>query len=113
MIEITEKDWFEKGKRLYGEDIETWEFKCWFCGRVQSMKSIREDQAKGILSQRFGKLKKGDSFTPEQCCYAPDCDYVSNGLFTTGVLVIVDPELPHNEALKKNCLYVLAFAKEG
>lgn len=108
---LSQEEWFHLGVMLYGPDLENWEFKCFFCNRVQSVKSIREEQAKGILSKRYGKLNKGDEVFPEQCCYSPKCDYVSNGLLTTGVLVVNDTSKPHDEALKKNCCYVLPFAK--
>lgn len=104
-------EWLKLATDIYGTDPENWEFRCFFCERVQSIKSIREEQAKGILSKRYGKLKKGDYVLPEQCCYSPDCDYVSNGLFTTGILVVYDPTKPHDEARKENCCYVLPFAK--
>lgn len=108
---LSQKEWEQLGTALYGPDQTDWEFKCFFCNRVQSLKSIREEQAKGVRSKRYGELKKGDKVFPEQCCYSPDCDYVSNGLFTTGVLIVYDPLKPHNEALKENCCYVLPFAK--
>lgn len=108
---LSQKEWEQLGTALYGSDQADWEFKCFFCNRVQSLKSIREEQAKGVRSKRCGELKKGDKVFPEQCCYSPKCDYVSNGLFTTGVLVVYDPSMPHNEALKENCCYVLPFAR--
>lgn len=111
-MEISKNEWIKKGKMLYGEDPNVWEFKCYFCGRVQSAKSIREDQEKGVLSKRYGKLKKGDPFSPEQCCYGPDCNYVANGLFTTGILIILDETEPHDAARKENCTFVLPFAGE-
>ena len=111
-MQISKDDWLAMGERLYGKDTENWEFKCLFCERVQSAKSIREEQKKGVVSKRYGKLKKGDDFSPELCCYGQDCDYVANGLFTSGVLVILDPSQPHDEARKKNCTYVVPFAKE-
>lgn len=108
---LSQDEWIQLGTKLYGPDQADWEFECFFCKRIQSLKSMREEQKKGILSKRYGKLKNGDKVFPEQCCYSPDCDYVSNGLFTTGVLVVYEPDKPHNEALKKNCCYVLPFAK--
>lgn len=110
---FSKEDWIKRGTELYGEDRDNWEFYCWFCKKVQSLKSIRENQDKGLLSMRYGKLMKGDNVSPEQCCYSPDCDYVSNGLLTTGILVIYDPDLPHNASLKKNCTFVLPFAKDA
>lgn len=112
MVVMSKDEWYALGVKLYGEDQTNWEFRCFFCNRVQSLKSIREEQAKGIVSMRYGKLKTGDKVFPEQCCYGHDCNYVSNGLFTTGVLVVYDPEKPHDEARKENCCYVLPFAKE-
>lgn len=110
-VVLSQDEWVQLGMMHYGPDQIDWEFSCWFCGRVQSLKSIRDEQNKGIQSKRYGKLKKGDKVFPEQCCYSPDCDYVSNGLFTTGVLVVYDPKQPHDEAMKENCCYVLPFAK--
>lgn len=113
MVELTKQEWLEKGTKLYGTDNELWEFRCPWCQRVQSAKSIREQNEKGIVTQRMGRLfKKGDKFAPEINCYSPDCDFASNGLFHSSVLVIFDPAIPHNEALKKNCIYALPFAKE-
>ena len=49
-MQISKDDWLAMGERLYGKDTENWEFKCLFCERVQSAKSIREEQKKGVVS---------------------------------------------------------------
>lgn len=113
MVEITKQEWLANGEKLYGRDTESWEFRCIICNRVQSARSIREEQKKGIKSLRFGLMKKGDAFVPECDCYSPDCDYIANGLITTDILVIKDSAKPHDAALKENCCYVLPFAKGG
>lgn len=65
------------------------------------------------MTLRHGRLfKKGDALFVEGNCYSPDCDFASNGLFTSGVLVILDPAKQHDEAKKENCIFVLPFAKE-
>ena len=90
--------------------MEDWKFKCSNCGRIQSANSIREQMKKGEKSQRWGTLKKGDDFDPATSCYSPSCNWVSNGLFTSGILVILDLSKPHDASLKKNCTYVFPFA---
>ncbi len=111
---MTRDEWFAKGEKLYGKDIELWEFRCPWCRRVQSTKSIREQNEKGIVTQRMGRLfRKGDTFAPEANCYSQECDFASNGLFTSDVLIILDPAKPYDEAKKENCIFVLPFAKEG
>lgn len=110
MVELSKEEWLEKGKELYGEDTEDWKFKCSNCGRIQSGNSIREQMEKGEKSQRWGMLKKGDDFDPATSCFSPSCNWVSNGLFSTGILVIYDSSKPHDANLLKNCTHVFPFA---
>jgi len=58
MVELTKEEWLKKGKELYGEDMNTWKFKCSNCGRIQSANSIREQIKRGEASQRWGIPKK-------------------------------------------------------
>jgi len=110
MVELSKEEWLEKGRELYGKDMEDWKFKCPNCGRIQSASSIREQMKKGEKSQRWGMLKKGDDFDPATSCFSPSCNWVSHGLFSTGILVIYDSSKPHDASLKKNCTYVFPFA---
>ena len=110
-MEISKDDWLKKAKELYGDNTEEWVFKCPMCGREQSGKTIREQMKNKVKSKRYGLLKKGDEIFPECACYSPGCNYAANGLFTTGILVIIDINKPHDTNLKRNCLYVFPFSK--
>jgi len=106
-------DWLlQKGKELYGENRLDWKFKCPHCKSVQSGNSIIQQMKEGIGSQRHGILKKGDSLKPETQCYSPECNWLANGLFNSGLLLIIDPKKPHDANLKENCYYVFPFADE-
>ena len=110
MVELTKDEWLKKGEELYGKKVEDWKFKCPSCERIQSANTIREQMEKGKKSKRFGALKKGDDFDPSMCCYSPVCNWVANGLFTTGILVIYDSAKEHDASLKENCTYVFPYA---
>ena len=110
MVELSKEDWLKKGEELYGKDGNEWKFKCSNCGRIQSSKSIKEQMDRGEKSQRWGMLKKGEDFDPSTSCFSPSCNWVSNGLFSSGILVIIDSTKPHDANLKKNCTYVFPFA---
>lgn len=110
-MEITKEEIFKKAKELFGADNEQWRFRCPACGNIQSACSIRENQKNNIFSQRFGKPKKGDAIYVERYCYAPNCDWSANGLFNSGILIILDPTKPHDENLKENCYYIFPFAE--
>lgn len=109
-MEITKEELFKKGTELFGDNKDEWKFQCSGCGMIQSVSSIRENAKNGIYSQRFGEPKKGDYIHVESSCYSPDCNWVSNGLFHSGILVILDPKKTHDSNLKKNCFYIFPFA---
>ena len=110
-MEISKEEFIKRAKDLHGDNPENWKFVCSGCKRVQSAKSVRDQMAAGIPSQRYGMLKKGDSLHVESACFSPECNWVANGLFNSGILIIIDPEKPHNSNLKENCSYV--FPLEG
>jgi hypothetical protein len=105
------QEWNAKGKELYGEDNKKWEFRCPSCKKIQSFESLKEQMKKGIASQRYGILKSGDNVNIECSCYQPDCNWVANGLFCSGFLIIVDITKPFCKRLLENCTYVFPFAK--
>lgn len=105
------QEWNAKGKELYGEDTLKWEFRCPSCKKVHSFESLKEQIKKGIPSQRFGILKHGDTVHIEDACYQPDCNWVANGLFCSGFLVVIDATKPFCIRLLENCTYVFPFAK--
>ncbi len=100
----------KKAVELFGEDPLAWEFKCSHCDRIQSGNSVIKQMKEGIESLRYGLLKKGDPLRVECVCYSPTCNWLANGLFTSGILLIIDPEKPHDANLKENCYYVFPFA---
>ncbi|KKK87494.1 hypothetical protein LCGC14_2752680 [marine sediment metagenome] len=110
---INQKDLELKAEVLFGKDRLAWEFKCSGCGNIQSGNSVIKQMKEGIKSQRYGLLKKGDRLNVECSCYSPDCNWTANGLFNSGILMIIDPEKPHDEALKKNCYYIFPFEDQS
>ena len=66
----------------------------------------------GIPSKRYGLLKTGDYIGVESSCYQENCNYVSNGLFSSGILVIVNPDQPHDASRKINCSYIFPLADD-
>jgi len=104
------EEWLKQGEELFGEDKTKWQFTCPHCKQVQSWESIKEQNDKGIPSQRYGVLEKGSRINVECTCYSPTCNWTANGLFTSGILVIHDMSKPYDEARKENCYYVFPFA---
>ncbi len=37
---ITESEWLEEGKELFGEDMKQWRFKCSNCGHIQTVQDF-------------------------------------------------------------------------
>jgi hypothetical protein len=110
MATFTLEDWNKKGKELYGEDTTKWEFRCPNCKKIQSYHTLKEQMRQGIASQRYGILKKGDNVNIEQACYSPECNWVANGLFCSGFLIVIEKDKPFIPNLLENCTYVFPFA---
>jgi hypothetical protein len=112
MVEITMKQFLEKGKELYGEEKHKWKFKCTNCKRIQSILEIQIQLEREIKPKRFPDLTIDDEhdISPHTTCYSDKCNWVSNGLFNSGLLLIYDEKEPHNSSLKNNCIYVFPFA---
>jgi hypothetical protein len=95
-MEILTKDWIERGEKLYGKDPSNHKFKCPHCGRVQSIKSLKEQKKDGVPSKRYGPLT-GPRVQNFYCeCLSPDCDWVAYGLFHSNIIVIDDPKKSHD-----------------
>lgn len=105
-MNITKEEFEKRAEGLFGKDKEKWRFICPTCKRVQSVESVRNQMKNNISSQRYGVLKKGDSISVHSVCYGHDCNYVANGLFNSGILLIINPKEQHNENLKENCFYI-------
>lgn len=41
------EDWLARGRKLFGEDMYKWRFKCPACGRTQSAEDFRRFKGKG------------------------------------------------------------------
>ncbi len=102
----------EEAVKLFGSLEET-QFQCPTCNRIQSVEILKAQMAAGIESKRFGKLEKGMQMNLETSCYSPTCNYTANGLFTTGILVILEKTAPYDASRKENCSYVLPLASQG
>jgi hypothetical protein len=111
-MQISQADFYERAKKLYGDDPQGWKFHCCGCKNIQSGAQIIEQAKKGIKFMRHGELYEGDVLRPHSECYSPSCNWVAYGLFSSGILVIIDPTKPHNENLKQNCYYIFPLADD-
>ena len=77
------QEWLEKGRKLFGDNMFEWKFRCPNCGNVQSAEDFRPYQDKGatpedayfncigrFLDMPVGTFGEGKS----------PCDYTSGGL---------------------------------
>ena len=122
MTVMTMAEWFAQGEELFGVDRTKWKFVCASssCKRVQTGESVKHQVDNNIYSQRHGEQwpegeqdgKKYLDLRVESRCYSPDCNWIANGLFTSGKLIIIDPEKPHDVQRKDNCFYVFWFEGE-
>lgn len=84
---MTKKQFYEKARKIYGNNPLHWVFVCPWCKFEQSVASIRESiNLNGYhLSMRYGKITKQnkEKLDPQipQECLSPDCNYASYGLF--------------------------------
>ena len=112
MTEITMNEFLNKGEELYGKEKHKWEFICPTCKHVQSVKSIQIQLERRIKPLRYPNLEIDDrhDINAHTECYSNDCNWVSYGLFNSGLLVIFDGNKPHDANLNKNCTFVFQFA---
>ena len=105
-------EYTKEGKERFGSSAELWRWLCPSCDREQSVRSIRFQME--ILkqpSQRFGILKKGDNIQPEAACYAPNCNWSANGLFSGPITVVLDPSKTYDPARRINCSFAFAYGE--
>lgn len=96
---MSEADWRQVGKDLYGDDVMSWEFICPSCGIVLSYNKFLDRRAEIT----------GQGWEPTTECigrYLPDvgCDWAAFGLFS-GPRELVNEDGSHRS-------YVFYFAKE-
>lgn len=84
---MTKEQFYEKARKLYGNNPYHWVFVCPWCEFKQSVDSIKESinlngfhkslRHGKITKQKFKKLGQLVS----QDCFSPTCNYASYGLF--------------------------------
>ncbi len=81
--DITQEQWLEEGRQLFGNDMKQWKFVCPNCGNVQTSQDFRDRgidpngkvfySCIGRFSNRLERGTIGDNKSP--------CDYTLGGLF--------------------------------
>lgn len=96
---MTQNDWLEKGKALFGEDFLKWKFKCPICGNVQTPEEFREFKDKGAnadsarcecIGRYMPKEKVTTAFGEKNKKVKSPCDYAAYGLFRIGHVIKLD-----------------------
>lgn len=96
-MEYTEEEWKAKGKKLFGDDVFKWQFKCPNCGHVQTPEDFRKFKKDGAnpnsayqeCSGRYSGSKDGE------------CDWASFGLFSGPSFVGETPVFDFREEVPK------------
>lgn len=86
-------EWMALGKKLYGEDMLKWKFKCPSCGHIQTPEDFRPFKDKGASPNtayfdcigRWLPEATGTMFNKKS-----PCDYTLGGLFKLSTRVVVD-----------------------
>lgn len=82
MDNITQKDWMDEGRQLFGEDVKQWKFVCPMCGRIASVQDFLDagadanDAFQECIGRHTGKgsPQEGDS---------SGCNWAAYGFFGT------------------------------
>ena len=78
---ITQAEWEETGRRLYGDNRLLWKFRCPSCGNVQCAEDFRQYkvEAANTYSNCIGRFDGIHGDTPMGTIPGP-CNYASGGL---------------------------------
>lgn len=88
LVVLSREQFYEKARKLFGNNPLNWVFVCPWCKFEQSMESIKWSiNLNGFhQSKRYGRLTKQNIKKRQpkvsQECLASDCDYVSYGLIS-------------------------------
>lgn len=91
-------EWQEEGKRLFGDDILNWKFKCPMCGHVATVREFKDigvEKLESAYQECIGRYKGQGAPSKAN---GKGCNWVSYGLFgipSGGVLVEVDNSISH------------------
>lgn len=82
IIEITEKEWQNRGKKLFGIDLMQWKFVCPNCGIVQCAEDFRQYKGQGaapddVNFKCIGRFAGGDGEIGNN---KQPCNYTTGGL---------------------------------
>ena len=94
-MEYTKEQWLDKGKKLFGDDMMSWQFKCPSCGNMQTPEDFREFKDDGAdpndaYQKCIGRYTGGRS-GPHKC------DWCAYGLFSGPDSVDGVSAFPFNE----------------
>lgn len=95
IIELTEKEWRARGKRLFGKDTNNWKFICPSCGNIQTIKNFKKYKNKGATPSDayfncIGRFSgKGGHIGGDGGTKKP-CNYTTGGLIGLSPLRIKD-----------------------
>jgi len=88
---MTRDEWIALGRKLYGEDMRKWKFRCVQCGNVQSHESVTErnpeirNTSNWIFFSCEGRKTEGVG-----------CDWTLGGLFKIHRLEVFDDQKSEN-----------------
>lgn len=100
MATYTKEEWMAKGKKLFGDDMMQWEFKCPSCGNVQTPADFEQLKDKGATpnsayQQCMGRFTGGKE-GPHKC------DWCAYGLFGGPDVIDGVKAFPFNEEPNPN-----------
>lgn len=86
MIKQTLQEWMDEGKKLYGEDLTNWKFKCPNCGKVSSIQDFKDAGSKDpndSYANCIGRIngKGEDGMKSKDKGFG--CNWAAYGLFGT------------------------------
>lgn len=90
---MTENEWLEKGKSLFGDDFLQWKFKCPICGNIQKPEDFKHFKNNGAtpdsarsecIGRYMPKEKVTTAFGNKNKKVKSPCDYASYGLLRFG-----------------------------
>ncbi len=108
---MTYADWAAEGKKLFGDDIHKWKFKCPGCGHIQSVGDFEQYKDQGAkpdtaTKECIGRYSGGKSwaFDNPKDTGGP-CDYAAFGLLNISPIIV---EMPDGKEVAS-----FAFAEEA
>ena len=94
-MKITKEQWVAEGKKMFGDNMFLWKFKCPGCGHVQTPEDFRPFKEAGATpnsaySECIGRYTGGKSWANDKQSKPGPCDYAGYGLFKISPVIVVD-----------------------